>query len=68
LLLSNGSYLLSNGSTATYTSGFNIDQPAEFAAKIFNLMDQAVGASPAAPKKEKKTEKPAVETIEPEVM
>ena len=59
--------------TALLTSGFNIDQPAEFAAKIFSLMDKAVGASASAkPKKEKKEKKTKdvvpLESVDPEVM
>ena len=59
--------------TALLTSGFTIEQPAEFAAKIFSLMDKAVvgagGAAPppaapppAAPPPEKS------EAIEPEIV
>lgn len=65
--------------TALLTSGFNIDQPAEFAAKIFNLMDQAVGrgaasgdsSSSASSETEKETEKEEetkTEAVEPEIM
>ena len=65
--------------TALLTSGFNIEQPAEFASKIFNLMDQAVGATggaakPAAAAADASEEKKddgdaqATETVEPEVM
>jgi heat shock protein beta len=45
--------------TALLTSGFNIDQPAEFAAKIFGLMDKAVGAAPKAKPVEDPADKPA---------
>ena len=62
--------------TAMLTSGFTIDQPAEFAAKIFSLMDQAVGAGAGAGDAEEKAEDPkkdegddgATETVEPEVV
>ena len=66
--------------TALLTSGFQIEQPADFAAKIFNLMDQSVGTStaavPAAEEKGKGEEKEKdedegenkPETVEPEVM
>jgi heat shock protein beta len=62
--------------TAMLTSGFTIDQPAEFAAKIFSLMDQAVGAGAGAGDAEEKAEDPkkdegddgATETVDPEVV
>ena len=58
--------------TALLTSGFAIDQPAEFAAKIFSLMDQAVGgdAAPVAEEEKKDDEggDDKTETVEPEVV
>ena len=55
--------------TALLTSGFNIDQPAEFAAKIFGLMDKAVAAAPAHEKKEKKDDdEPKAEAVDAEVV
>ena len=57
--------------TALLTSGFNIYQPAEFAAKIFALMDKAVDAAPApaAEKQEKKDDdEPKAEAVDAEVV
>jgi heat shock protein beta len=52
--------------TAMLTSGFTIDQPAEFAAKIFALMDKAVVYKADA--KAEGGDDAAPETVDPEVV
>ncbi|KAK9839204.1 hypothetical protein WJX81_001136 [Elliptochloris bilobata] len=57
--------------TALVTSGFSVDSPKDFAARIFSMMGLAVGASPAngaaaAPSAPKAASMP--EAVEPEVL
>ena len=61
-----------------YGAGFNIDEPAAFASKIFDLMGQAVGDVAAAdadvggggfvPPTKPKEEEAKPESIDPEVV
>ena len=52
--------------TAMLTSGFTIEQPAEFASKIFALMDKAVVNKADA--KSEGGDDAAPETVDPEVV
>lgn len=58
--------------TALVTSGFSVDSPKDFAARIFSMMGLAVGAPSAngttAQVAAPKAEAPSVEPVDPEVL
>ena len=54
--------------TALVTSGFSVDSPKDFAARIFSMMGLAVGAPAANGAPQAAQAQPEAEVVEPEVL